>query len=109
MCIRDRYQRRVRGPSLSAMSRPTDMSSSLQIAEHWDTCIEQSLKNFGYGIAAGGAFGMVAFRHPMARVAALAVGAGFGVGYAVADTQHQFDSHKQVVKSVPAPAPPAEE
>eukprot|EP00656_Telonema_subtile_P036728 TRINITY_DN4077_c0_g1_i2.p2 TRINITY_DN4077_c0_g1~~TRINITY_DN4077_c0_g1_i2.p2 ORF type:complete len:135 (-),score=32.49 TRINITY_DN4077_c0_g1_i2:238-642(-) len=110
----DVYKRQVvstqsTGVFACTMPTPGSMSSSLQIAEHWDTCIEQSLKNLGYGITAGGAFGMVAFRHPMARVAALAVGAGFGVGYAVADSQHQFDTHKKVVETIPAPPAPAQE
>eukprot|EP00657_Telonema_sp_P-1_P003730 TRINITY_DN18777_c0_g1_i2.p2 TRINITY_DN18777_c0_g1~~TRINITY_DN18777_c0_g1_i2.p2 ORF type:complete len:120 (+),score=34.78 TRINITY_DN18777_c0_g1_i2:190-549(+) len=107
MCIRDRSTQSTGEPASVAMPQPVTMSQSLQIADHWDTCIEKSVKNMGYGLIAGGVFGLAAFRAPTARVAAVALGIGFGVGYAVADTQHQFDTHKRVVESIPALAVPA--
>ena len=44
-----------------------------------------------------------------ARVAALAAGAGFGVGYAISETQNQFNTHKAVVDATPSPVVPKAE
>lgn len=59
----------------------------LYIDEHWDRFIDLTVRRGVYGVLAGGAAAVLLARGPSARAAAVAFGAGVGVGSAYTESQ----------------------
>ncbi|GLJ18503.1 hypothetical protein SUGI_0328660 [Cryptomeria japonica] len=57
----------------------------------WDTCLDITLRRFVYSSLAGACSALFLFRSPATRWAAVAFGAGVGLGSAYTDCSHIFD------------------
>ncbi|GJP40601.1 hypothetical protein CLOM_g261 [Closterium sp. NIES-68] len=98
---------------MAASSRRTQ---DLLMDDKWDHCVDLSLRRFVYSSLAGAATGLVLFRSPTSRWAALAFGAGCGIGSAYTDCSRILDGHlpqftapaaARAAPVAPAPAAPA--
>ena len=69
-----------------AMERPPQ----LQHAQNWDAAIDLTLRRFVYGSLSGAAAALLLFRSPTTRWAAVAFGAGSGLGSAYTDSSQLF-------------------
>jgi inner membrane organizing system protein 1 len=68
------------------MERPPQ----LQYERNWDATIDLTLRRVVYGSLSGAASALLFFRSPATRWAAVAFGAGVGVGSAFTDSSHLF-------------------
>lgn len=68
------------------MERPPQ----LDYAQKWDAAMDITLRRLVYGSLAGAASALLLFRSPTTRWAALAFGAGAGVGSAVTDSSELY-------------------
>eukprot|EP00249_Psilotum_nudum_P022469 c28529_g3_i1 orf=247-582(-) len=57
----------------------------------WDACYDITLRRFVYSSLTGAFSALLFFRSPASRWAAIAFGAGFGLGSAYTDCSHIFD------------------
>ncbi|GAB2291164.1 Mitochondrial inner membrane organizing system component, variant 2 [Dionaea muscipula] len=72
------------------------IASSAVAAEYdfnakWDACLDLSLRRVVYSSLAGSFAGLLLFRSPVSRFAAVAFGAGIGIGSAYSDCSRLFD------------------
>jgi hypothetical protein len=68
-----------------------DYSPSEQVlADAWDRALETGIKWAVYGLAAGGALGLLLFRGGHARAGIAGLGSGIGMGMAYADARREF-------------------
>ncbi|GAX74668.1 hypothetical protein CEUSTIGMA_g2116.t1 [Chlamydomonas eustigma] len=65
--------------------------ASLHLDERWDKLFELSFRRAIYGTLAGGAAAALLFRGPYGRTAALAFGAGAGLGSAWQVCSNEFE------------------
>ncbi|CAI5468868.1 unnamed protein product [Closterium sp. Yama58-4] len=98
------------------MAAPSRRAQDLLMDDKWDLCVDLSLRRVVYSTLAGAATGLVLFRSPTSRWAALAFGAGCGVGSAYTDCSRILDGHvprfsapltAKSASAAPAPAAPA--
>lgn len=68
------------------MERPPQ----LQYEQNWDATIDHTLRRFVYGSLSGAASALLFFRSPTTRWAAVAFGAGAGIGSAFTDSSQVF-------------------
>ncbi|XP_024378821.1 MICOS complex subunit MIC10 isoform X1 [Physcomitrium patens] len=73
---------------MQAMERP----SQLQYDKNWDAAIDLTLRRFVYGSLSGAASALLLFRSPTTRWAAVAFGAGAGIGSAFTDSSRLFQN-----------------
>jgi hypothetical protein len=60
------------------------------LADAWDRALETGIKWAVYGLAAGGALGVLLFRGGHARAGIAGLGSGIGIGMAYADARREF-------------------
>ncbi|CAI7732882.1 unnamed protein product [Closterium sp. NIES-53] len=98
------------------MAAPSRRAQDLMMDDKWDLCVDLSLRRVVYSSLAGAATGLVLFRSPTSRWAALAFGAGCGVGSAYTECSRILDGHVprfsaslavRAASAAPAPAAPA--
>lgn len=63
----------------------------LELDAKWDACLDITLRRFVYSSAAGACSALLLFRSPTTRLAAVAFGAGVGLGSAYTDCSRIFD------------------
>ncbi|KAG0617231.1 hypothetical protein M758_5G175100 [Ceratodon purpureus] len=87
------------------MERPPQ----LDYVQNWDAAIDITLRRLVYGSVSGAASALLLFRSPTTRWAAVAFGAGAGVGSAFTDSSElfrgQFGANFSAPKHVDAPKP----
>lgn len=71
---------------IQEMERPPQ----LDYAQKWDAAMDLTLRRFVYGTLSGAASALLLFRSPTTRWAAVAFGAGAGVGSAFTDSSQLF-------------------
>ncbi|XP_024375508.1 uncharacterized protein [Physcomitrium patens] len=84
-----------------------------QYEENWDAAIDLTLRRFVYGSLSGAASALLLFRSPSTRWAAVAFGAGAGIGSAFTDSSKLFRgsfgaSSPSISSSPPAVVPDAQ-
>ncbi|KAK4788499.1 hypothetical protein SAY86_019818 [Trapa natans] len=57
----------------------------------WDACVDLTARRFVYSSVAGAFGGLLLFRSPVSRWAAVAFGAGIGIGSAYTECSQKFD------------------
>ncbi|OVA10935.1 Protein of unknown function DUF543 [Macleaya cordata] len=57
----------------------------------WDACLDLTVRRSVYSSLAGAFGGLLLFRSPVTRWAAVAFGAGIGIGSAYTECSHKFD------------------
>ncbi|XP_031390600.1 uncharacterized protein LOC116203076 isoform X1 [Punica granatum] len=57
----------------------------------WDECVDLTVRRFVYTSLAGAFGGLLLFRSPVSRWAAVAFGAGVGIGSAYTECSQKFD------------------
>ncbi|KAK4758442.1 hypothetical protein SAY87_019743 [Trapa incisa] len=57
----------------------------------WDACVDLTARRFVYASVAGTFGGLLFFRSPVTRWAAVAFGAGIGMGSAYTECSQKFD------------------
>ncbi|MCL7028196.1 hypothetical protein MKW94_003951 [Papaver nudicaule] len=77
----------------------------------WDACVDLSLRRVFYTSAAGALSSLVLFRGPASRWAALAFGAGVGIGSAYTESSRILEGSlpNWTSKAAQAPAPKDEQ
>lgn len=86
------------------MERPTP----LEHERNWDATFDLTLRRFVYGSLSGAASALLLFRSPTTRWAAVAFGAGAGIGSALTDASQLFRGTFQAsLPSVSSPSPAA--
>jgi len=63
----------------------------LELDAKWDACLDITLRRFVYSSVAGAGSALLLFRSPTTRWAAVAFGAGVGLGSAYTDCSRIFD------------------
>lgn len=87
---------------LQEMERPPQ----LEYEQNWDATIDMTLRRFVYGSLSGAASALLFFRSPTTRWAAVAFGAGAGIGSALTDSSQLFRGAIHAsLPSVSAPSP----
>ncbi|CAI0396585.1 unnamed protein product [Linum tenue] len=76
------------------------MAESVDVNAKWDACIDLTVRRFVYSSMAGAFGGLLFFRTPVTRWAAVAFGAGVGAGAAYTECSRIFEWS-------PATSPPA--
>lgn len=84
------------------MERPPQ----LDYAQKWDAAMDITMRRFVYGSLSGAASALLLFRSPTTRWAAVAFGAGAGVGSAFTDSSELFRG--LFVSNFPSPKPVAD-
>lgn len=84
-----------------------EMERAQDYEEKWDATVDLTLRRVVYGSLSGAASALLFFRSPTTRWAAVAFGAGAGMGSALTDASHLFRGSIQAsffpsVPSVPA-------
>ncbi|GAB4844764.1 Mitochondrial inner membrane organizing system component [Ancistrocladus abbreviatus] len=85
------------------MADDKEMRADYDLNAKWDACLDLSLRRVVYSSLAGALGGLLLFRSPVTRWAAVAFGAGIGFGSAYSDCSHLFD--KRVANSAPSKVP----
>ncbi|KAG0575348.1 hypothetical protein KC19_VG338500 [Ceratodon purpureus] len=67
-----------------------DRPPQIQYEQNWDATIDHTLGRFVYGSLSGAASALLFFRCPTTRWAAVAFGAGAGIGSALTDSSQLF-------------------
>ncbi|KAK4742237.1 hypothetical protein SAY87_000238 [Trapa incisa] len=73
-----------------------------EIDAQWDECVDLTVRRFIYSSVSGGFGGLLLFRSPVSRWAAVAFGAGIGIGSAYTECSQKFGGFP--IKFLP-PAP----
>ncbi|XP_061988068.1 MICOS complex subunit MIC10-like [Rosa rugosa] len=64
----------------------------------WDACIDLTVRRFVYSTLGGAVGGLLLFRSPVTRWAAVAFGAGLGIGSAYTDCSRLFEGSPATAK-----------
>ncbi|XAR55645.1 hypothetical protein NMG60_11035779 [Bertholletia excelsa] len=70
----------------------------------WDACLDLGVRRFVYSSLAGAFGGLLLFRSPVTRWAAVAFGAGVGIGSAYTECSTMFDGSPATPKISDTPA-----
>ena len=74
----------------SQLMQKMERSPQLRYEQNWDATIDLTLRRFVYGSLSGAASALLFFRNPTTRWAAVAFGAGAGIGSAFTDSSLLF-------------------
>ncbi|XP_071689885.1 MICOS complex subunit MIC10-like [Rutidosis leptorrhynchoides] len=74
------------------MSENEQIPPQYDLNAKWDACLDLGLRRFAYASASGALAGLLLFRSPVTRWAAIAFGAGIGIGSAYSDCSQKFDT-----------------
>ncbi|KAK6129617.1 hypothetical protein DH2020_036627 [Rehmannia glutinosa] len=74
-----------------AEENKAEIPAKYDLNAKWDACLDLGVRRFVYASFAGGFAGLLLFRSPVTRWAAVAFGAGVGIGSAYSDCSHKFD------------------
>ncbi|CAN1175579.1 hypothetical protein LINPERHAP2_LOCUS32019, partial [Linum perenne] len=103
----ERKNRETRETAQREKKNPT-MAESLDVNAKWDACIDLTVRRVVYSSMAGAFSGLLFFRSPVSRWAAVGFGAGVGVGAAYTECSRIFEGSPT---TLPAPkvasAPPS--
>ncbi|KAJ4848189.1 hypothetical protein Tsubulata_031875 [Turnera subulata] len=88
------------------------MAGKADVNAKWDACVDLSVRRVVYSTLGGAFSALLLFRTPVTRWAAVAFGAGVGIGSAYSDCSVIFDGspakcthHSKRSTALPAPAP----
>ncbi|CAM6015738.1 unnamed protein product [Sphagnum compactum] len=73
------------------MAHAVERPAPSQLDQKWDASIDVTLRKLVYGSLAGATTALLLFRSPTTRWAAVAFGAGVGLGSAYTDISHIFN------------------
>jgi inner membrane organizing system protein 1 len=86
-----------------------ERARQLDYVQNWDAAIDITLRRLVYGSVTGAASALLLFRNPTTRWAAVAFGAGAGIGSAFTDSSELlrglFGANFSAPKHVDAPKP----
>ncbi|CAI0556770.1 unnamed protein product [Linum tenue] len=84
------------------------MAEAVDVNAKWDACIDLTVRRFVYSSMAGAFGGLLFFRTPVTRWAAVAFGAGVGAGAAYTECSRIFEGSpatSPALKVASAPTP----
>jgi len=88
------------------MGENKPISPKFDLDAKYDACLDLSLRRSVYGAAAGALGGLLLFRSPVTRWAAVAFGAGLGIGSAYTDCSHIYAGRLEPRTTPPPPKIP---
>ncbi|GAB4861467.1 hypothetical protein Ancab_036669 [Ancistrocladus abbreviatus] len=89
------------------MAENKEIPADYDLNAKWDACLDLSLRRVVYSSLAGAFGGLLLFRSPVTRWAAVAFGAGVGFGSAYSDCSRIFDKRTANFAPPEAPQTPA--
>lgn len=72
---------------MSERDEGSKMASEEELGDKWDRCVADTLLKTGTGLGLGVVFSLLLFKR---RPWPVTLGAGFGMGYALSNCQHDF-------------------